>query len=780
MFSNPIPLHKRLSFRQAKNSVLVALSIGLILSTSQLIFDYFNHKSELDKTIEEILGAAKKSAVHAVYNFDKNAAEQLTRGLVSYAPIVRAEIIDEFGSQLSLSESLDQGEVSFFSRWLFESEIIFVDDLYKLDYSEKPIGEIVVVIDSTKTANIFLSRVGLTFFAAILKNVILTLALIVVFHFTLTKTILELHGVIQKGKTQQRLPKPPRHAKDELGSLISEFNDHLVIIDDQHNQILESRRNLEEQIKERTLQLENKNKELIEKREIALKANIAKSEFLAMMSHEVKTPMGAVLGIIQLLTHSSLTQEQRKHVNVIKTSCESLVKLINELLSYSKIDKNEIFLEIEPFSLFDLIKSVETLMSAQVNEKNLSLKTNITGGIKGELIGDGGKIKQVLINLISNAIKYTDEGDIAIDVKVVGRKDKNINIRFSVADSGLGIPDSHKHEVFKEFFQINQNEDSKRRGTGLGLAICQKLVELMGGELKIRDNSKTKSGSVFYFTVWLRESSDTAAQSATLKNIKQMPPLNILVVEDVCVNREVLEELLSIDGHLVISAKNGLEALNELDRHTPDVILMDIRMPVLNGFEATKRIRELEDPKKSGIPIIGVTAHFFRNELETCRLNGMNDIVHKPISLPELYTTVLKYIDFDKRYGINPLAQGVKKEHYLDFDTIDRHIAGIGIQKSYQLTEKAIISCERKIEALGKLTKDGCAESVQKESHDLSGIAKNFGFAVLAQISTQIEALSANQDFQSISDLITDLSRSLKVTSHLYRFYIDKTKNAAV
>ena len=297
MLSNPIPLHKRLSFRQAKNSVLVALSIGLILSTSQLIFDYFNHKSELDKTIEEILDAAKKSAVHAVYNFDKNAAEQLTRGLVSYAPIVRAEIIDEFDSQLSLSESLDQGEVSFFSRWLFESEIIFVDDLYKLDYSEKPIGEIVVVIDSTKTANIFLSRVGLTFFAAILKNVILTLALIVVFHFTLTKTILELHGVIQKGKTQQRLPKPPRHAEDELGSLISEFNDHLVIIDDQHNQILESRRNLEEQIKERTLQLENKNKELIEKREIALKANMAKSEFLAMMSHEVKTPMGAVLGI---------------------------------------------------------------------------------------------------------------------------------------------------------------------------------------------------------------------------------------------------------------------------------------------------------------------------------------------------------------------------------------------------------------------------------------------------------------------------------------------------
>lgn len=780
MFSNPIPLHKRLSFRQAKNSVLVALSIGLILSTSQLIFDYFNHKSDLDKTIEEILDAAKKSAVHAVYNFDKNAAEQLTRGLVSYAPIVRAEIIDEFDSQLSLSESLDQGEVSFFSRWLFESEIIFVDDLYKLDYSEKPIGEIVVVIDSTKTANIFLSRVGLTFFAAILKNVILTLALIVVFHFTLTKTILELHGVIQKGKTQQRLPKPPRHAEDELGSLISEFNDHLVIIDDQHNQILESRRNLEEQIKERTLQLENKNKELIEKREIALKANIAKSEFLAMMSHEVKTPMGAVLGIIQLLTHSSLTQEQRKHVNVIKISCESLVKLINELLSYSKIDKNEIFLEMEPFSLFDLIKSVENLMSAQVNEKNLALKTNITGGIKGQLIGDGGKIKQILINLISNAIKYTDEGDIAIDVKVVGRKDKNINIRFSVADSGSGIPDSHKHEVFKEFFQINQHENSKRRGTGLGLAICQKLVELMGGELKIRDNSKTKSGSVFYFTVWLRESSDTATQSATLKNINQMPPLNILVVEDVCVNREVLEELLSIDGHLVISAKNGLEALNELDRHTPDVILMDIRMPVLNGFEATKRIRELEDPKKSGIPIIGVTAHFFRNELETCRLNGMNDIVHKPISLPELYTTVLKYIDFDKRYGINPLAQGVKKEHYLDFDIIDRHIAGIGIQKSYQLTEKAIISCERKIEALGKTTKNGCVKSVQKESHDLSGIAKNFGFIVLAQISTQIEALAASQDFQSISGLITDLSRSLKVTSQLCRSYMDKTKNAAV
>lgn len=780
MFSNSIPLHKRLSFRQAKNSVLVALSIGLILSTSQLIFDYFNHKSELDKNIEEILDAAKKSAVHAAYNFDKNAAEQLTRGLVSYAPIVRAEIIDEFGSQLSLSESLDQGEVSFFSRWLFESEIIFVDDLYKLDYSKKPIGEIVVVIDSTKTANIFLSRVGLTFFAAILKNVILTLALIVVFHFTLTKTILELHGVIQKGKTQQRLPKPLRHAEDELGSLISEFNDHLVIIDDQHNQILESRRNLEEQIKERTLQLENKNKELIEKREIALKANIAKSEFLAMMSHEVKTPMGAVLGIIQLLTHSSLTQEQRKHVNVIKTSCESLVKLINELLSYSKIDKNEIFLEMEPFSLFDLIKSVETLMSAQVNEKNLSLKTNITGGIKGQLIGDGGKIKQILINLISNAIKYTDEGDIAIDVKVVGRKDKNINIRFSVADSGSGIPDSHKHQVFKEFFQINQHEDSKRRGTGLGLAICQKLVELMGGELKIRDNSKTKSGSVFYFTVWLRESSDTAAQSATLKNIKQMPPLNILVVEDVCVNREVLEELLSIDGHLVISAKNGLEALNELDRHTPDVILMDIRMPVLNGFEATKRIRELEDPKKSGIPIIGVTAHFFRNELETCRLNGMNDIVHKPISLPELYTTVLKYIDFDKRYGINPLARGVKKEHYLDFDIIDRHIAGIGIQKSYQLTEKAIISCERKIEVLGKITKNGCVKSVQKESHDLSGIANNFGFIILAQISTQIEALAASQDFQSISGLITDLSRSLEVTSQLCRSYMDKTKNAAV
>ena len=419
-------------------------------------------------------------------------------------------------------------------------------------------------------------------------------------------------------------------------------------------------------------------------------------------------------------------------------------------------------------------------MSAQVNAKDLSLKVDIVGSIEDYLIGDGGKVKQILINLISNAIKYTDEGDIVISIEVVDHKDKNINIKFSVADSGPGIPDDHKDEVFKEFFQLDQHEDAERRGTGLGLAISQKLVELMGGELKIQDNTRAESGSVFHFTVWLRESGDIPAESKVLKGFKHIPPLNILVVEDVNVNREVLEELLKIDGHLVTSAKNGLEALEKLDSHTPDVILMDVRMPVLDGLEATKRIRKLSDAKKSNIPIIGVTAHFVGDEIDTCRLNGMNDVVHKPISLAELYTAISKYIDFDKDYGINSMVQSVKEEYYLDLDIINHHIDGLGIQKAYELTKKAIISCDSKIEIISKITKGGYAESVQKESHDLSGIAKNFGFIVLAQISSQIEELAEKQDFQSIKDLIADLSSSLEMTSYLCRSYMDKRKNVDI
>ncbi len=751
-----IPLKDRLSFRQAIGSVLVALGIGFILSFAQLVFDYLNHKNEFESTIEVFLDAAKKSAAHTAYNMDSIGAEQLSRGLVSYIPVVKAEIRDDEKKVLASSESESPKKVSVLGRWLFGGRSIIENQLFIEEQPNESVGTLIVVVDSARTADGFLKRAGAIFLSAVARNAILTVALIIVFHLTLTNSILRLHGALQGGRTDQRIPVFKRHRNDELGSLIREFNKHLDIIEKQHREISRAKENLMSQV-------ENRTRELKKKSEQALHASEAKSEFLAMMTHEIRTPMSAVLGVTKLLNHSQLNYKQRQYVNTIKTCCESLVSIISDILDYARLERDSVELNESAFSLRDLFRSIGALMGLQAGEKGLVWDVSIDPLIPDHLFGDGAKLKQVIINLVNNAIKFTEQGKISLNVVFLSEKNDVIALRFTVVDTGIGVSEEYREKIFDDFYQVKGSQRFNLQGTGIGLTICKKIIALMEGTIGVEDNRVSGAagqGSSFFFTVNFLRGVDAFSVEEEGGN-PHFQTLNIMVVEDNGINQEVLAELLRLNGHRVITADNGSEAVEKVFIDPPDVILMDVRMPVMNGYDATRLIRSCNDVDIASIPIIGVTANAGRGDFESGLSAGMNDIVEKPISLPELYHKIETLLAGEVVGQSHQSATHGNFNQHLNVSVIDQHVEGLGKERAVQLMNKALESCREKTLHLVELTKKNESAALVRESHALSGIAKNFGFSSLANISSLIEELAENNDIISIGEVLKELTRML-------------------
>jgi PAS domain S-box-containing protein len=537
---------------------------------------------------------------------------------------------------------------------------------------------------------------------------------------------------------------------------------------------------------EDALRKEKEKSEMLANEAMQLTSN--KSKFLANMSHEIRTPMNGILGFLTLIESGAYKDEKelKQFASNARQSTESLIEIINSILDLSKIESGKMELEESDFNLNKVIDHALSVLSTRMNEKGIAIVKDIPEDTIHQLHGDSTKLRQIFLNILGNAVKFTSHGEIKISVRTEKIDEENVNLLASVTDSGIGIPADKINALFKPFSQINGTETSKIGGTGLGLVICKEFVNQMGGKISV--SSKIDKGSTFKFGVKLKASKNSKQTNQGLKlqtkkvenektailsedSLKKVrTQFNILLAEDNLINQKVSLRILQAFGYKASAVNNGVEAIKAVEEEEYDLVLMDIQMPEMDGFAATEQIRNFDNDKRD-IPIIALTAHAMMGYREKCLEVGFNEYISKPFVAKEMITMIDELLDI-KNAPVPEEKTNVQSDNSLfDFERLKK-VSADDFDFEKDLLSSYMEDVEKKCTQLEDCLAANDLEGIIHLSHTIKGASYSVGAQKVGDEAFGIEISAKSSDLLSVDERLPQLRNALEETKEVLSTFL--------